>query len=277
MIESAWNELKQRMLSQSALYVLWGSVTSAEDLTERYLTAKGERHLLDQRRHLSESEKDRLENARASAQQAFEYLLWARGESGDPMLRDIVVGYCTAFENALKSVALAFEVAHFHERQKGTVFIPAQDFSSLRRRVQKAWKNCSNFPDGSTAEQFFKAEILAKNPQPKRWVFKSVDDEGPPPVVSSGAGPGLKYKIDAIQWLRKNSSKANWLTVGTAFKIRHKIVHQNGYIDERLEIADKSLFEGDDIQLDAAIVRRVHAAFLSLMDPIRPREPDNDL
>ena len=91
------------------------------------------------------------------------------------------------------------------------------------------------------------------NPAPERWPFMPPNDEGSPVHA--------KYKI---------SSKDYWLDVAKAFKLRNKILHQNGYLDVKIEIGEQDMPAGQDLQLDTRVVKRVHGAFSGLLYPINP-------
>ena len=224
LIERAWDEFNRKTLSYRALFILWGGFTSAEELTQRYFVARGRKEWLDKRRRLSDDEAEQVEDVQVLAQQVVDYRDWARGEAGNPVLQDAMVAYCAGFENALKTVALAFRVAETCKGKTGASFVNAGALVRLRREVQRRWNQAAKEAHGigrCTAEYFFEKQVFALNPAPERWPFKPPSDEGSPVHA--------KYKI---------SSKDYWLDVAEAFKLRNKILHQNGYLDEQIEIGD---------------------------------------
>lgn len=258
LIDRVWVEFNRKTLSQGAIYVLWSGFETAEELTHRYFIAKGDRGLLDGRRHLSAEDEERVSGIKELADQVVEYRNWARGESGDLLLRDILVGYCSAFENSLKSVALAFSVAAECQGNISIALMSAERLIQLRREVRKSWSKqawLNRESSRSTAEAFFAEEILRRNPDPNRWPFKNPRTEDPLYFA--------KYKV---------STKDYWADVAEAFKLRNKIVHQNGYLDEYIEIADRAMHVGEEVQVDVKVVQRVREAFLALLGPLNPEQ-----
>ena len=256
LIERAWAEFNRKTLSYRALFILWGGFASAEELTQRYFVAKDRTELLDKRRRLSSDETEQLEGVRFLAQEVVEYRDWVRSEGGSPMLQDAVVAYCAAFENALKTVVLAFRVAAACNGNTRASFVSADKLVQLRGEVRRSWSDAAKTAVGSgrcTAEHFFVKEVLARNPSLERWPFKPPDDEGSPRLA--------KYNI---------SPKDYWLVVAEAFKLRNKILHQNGYLDEQVEIAEQVMYAGQDLQLNTRVVQKVHDAFAGLLYPLDP-------
>ena len=169
-----------------------------------------------------------------------------RGEAGEPVLRDALVGYCAAFENALKAVALAFRVADACKENASASFVEGAKLKKMRRDVGDCWKAAAKSAAGGEpcgAERFYVDYVFKKNPCPDKWPFKQPSD------VSFA-----KYNY--------------WPDVAMAFKLRNKILHQNGYLDERLEIAGQVMHESAEVQLEMRVVNRVDAAFRSLLDPM---------
>jgi hypothetical protein len=258
LLERTWIEFARKCVSQGAIFVLWGGFENAEELTARYFHAKGQSRLLDGRRRLSDEEQDRVAYVRSSAEELVVYRNWAREEGGDPLLRDALVAYCAAFESALKTIALAFRVAGECDGSVGDGFVRATRLVALRRDVRRSWDGYSRTSGelgSSTAERFYRSEIFDRNPDPRRWPFEDPHTPAVPRLVE-----------------RKISAHHFWLDAAEAFKLRNKILHQGGYLDEQLEIADLVLPAGSDVQVDVTIVRRVHLAFSWLLSPINPEQ-----
>ena len=269
-IDRAWNEFKQRTFSHSSIYILWGSFKSTDELVHRYLTAKGEGHLLGDRSNLTIEEIDRRDFVTGWAQEAVEYRDWARGEGGDPILRDLIVSYCAAFENALKQVAFAFRVAEAKDGCVDEIYMDAAEFRRMRKCVLMHWKKSNS---EARAKSFYETEVWKRNPRPDLWEFGSADDGGPtasPSSIDQPKSEASMIRAKAKQSLQCNSPKSNWLIVTEAFKLRNKILHQNGYIDKPLEFRDHVVPAGDEVLLDVLTVRRASTAMRILMDPINP-------
>lgn len=240
----AWSDFDKRMLSISALYVLWGGFSSEDELVQRYLAAKGESALLDKRRRLTSEEEERVGNVRSWASEAARYRDWARGDAGEPILRDAVVAYCAAFENALKSVALAFRLAGDKGGDVGSShFIAPEELRTLRRDVSTGWVKLK-------AEDFFRQQIVARNPCPDRWPFRDPDPHRPLPNV----------------W----ATAEHWSVVADAFRLRNSILHSNGYLSQQLEFGEIALHAGQATALNSIVLGRVRAAFRWLLEPINP-------
>jgi hypothetical protein len=251
LLERTWTEFNRKCVSQGAIFVLWDGFENADELTTRYFQARGQSGLLDGRRRLSDEELNRVDGIKAFAEELVVYRNWAREGAGDPLLRDAVVAYCAAFESALKTIALAFRVVAEFGGSASDGFLPAKRLVALRREVRKSWEGYAN----ARAEQFYLSEIYSRNPDPIRWPFEHPSTPAVPRLV--------EQKISPHQF---------WLDAAEAFKLRNKILHQGGYLDEQLEIADLVLPAGSDFQVDVRSVRRVHMAFRWLLSPINPEQ-----
>lgn len=249
LVENAWTEFDLRLISIGALYVLWGSFATADELLERFLDAKGERHLLDRREHLSEAEQDRLDDIDFLAREAVQYRDWARDCDAQPILRDALVAYCVALENAFKSVASAFRAVPTSGRLKPQTFVAELDYKNIAKSVQKEWKKLGRQP-GATALSFFRDEIFRRNPDPVRWDFQDPESD-----------QGARFGVSASQ---------RWNTVGQAFELRNAIVHADGRPMSQIEIGKEVFFAGDELKITPATLRVVNLAFKMTLYPISP-------
>lgn len=258
LLARTWADFNRRCVSQGATYVLWGGFEDAEDLVSRYFHAKGKANLLDRRRNLSVDETEQVNRIRRYATEAAEYRDWARSCDGDPLLRDLLVAYCSAFESALKTTAMAFRVMAESGCHADSTFLPAATLRKARKEVRKSWESISRSresEEGSTAERFYRAEIFERNPDPDTWPFEN---------PSTPASPQL------VQYRR--SSFDHWADVTDAFKLRNRIVHEGGYLDEQLEFVDQTMPAGDEVVLRIPVVLRTRDAFSWLLYPLNPEQ-----
>lgn len=251
MLDRAWREFDLRMLSIGASYTLWGSFKDADDLLSRFCWAKGLQRLLDKRRCLSDSEQEQLEDIRLRAVNASRYRDWARDEDGRPILREILVGYCTAFENALKSVAVSFELASRNGDWDPQFFVTAKELSEVIKMVQGKWKGAGGGRGDldQRAIRFYRENILQKNPNSARWPFLNPESE------------------ENSKW--HQAPRQHWLDCESAFRLRNDVVHANGIRGhDRIEVHTESFHPKEELALTTKTIRAVELAFRGILDPI---------
>lgn len=241
-VELAYDEFSKAMLSSGARYLLWGSFASADDLARRWLQAKGHATLSDGRRterSRSKEENDRLEWAHEHALEASKYVEWARDQGGQPILRDALIGYCTAFESCLKNVALAFRIAN--DKQRGLddrVFVPSPQFRNALNSIKADWVVCKT-PGVFRARAFFDQHIVHVNPDPKRYDFT-------------------------------DAKASDWSTCEAAFALRNAIVHQMARPSEQVVLGESPFHPGWTIELGPSHLRMIATAMYSLVRPLDP-------
>ena len=242
LLDNAYIEFKQSVHSAGARFVLWGSFKDAADLQKNYLSAKEKKQLSDARRNaksLSENEVLLKAAVEAAAIEAEEYRSWARQHSAQPILREMLVSYCSAFEACLKNVALVFSLANIKvqslERQ---VFVPSDQFRKTLSDVKDKWR-ASGDADRSRAECFFSKHIAGCNPDLKRFSFLPSDAH-------------------------------EWRTCHAAFLARNAIVHQLGRPSVQIVLADEVIHPGWEIDLSLKQLQAVKDAFHTILNPLDP-------
>lgn len=251
LIENAWAEFDMRLLSIGALYVVWSSLTTSEDLVARYFATKGEAPLLDRQKSLSAMERDRYECIERRAKDAIRYREWARQNEGQPILRDALVSYCVAFESTLKAVATAFEYARIDGGANEQAYLQPEVHRRVVRDVERSWRNISERrATESTAKAFFRTEVFAKNPNERRWAFNDADSEK---YAEGGSSP-----------------RQYWNVASEAFVLRNAIVHANGRLTQRVEIGKEQFYEREDIRLTFMTLDAVHTALRVILYPLSP-------
>ncbi len=243
-LESSYEDFSRTLLSTNALFVLWGSFIDADDLAKRYLKLKGKSELADQRRSaasLPKTDVSLRNQVQTASTEAADFLEWARQNGGgQPLLRESLVRYCTAFETCLKNVALSFRLAsELQLTLDGAVFVPSRQFSRTLKDVTEQWSQ-SRDRERSRAAVFFDESIVQVNPEPLRYRFLPSDNE-------------------------------EWTSCSAAFELRNAVVHELARPARQIELGE-SIFEPRvEIELrtsDLAMVRKSMERILFPLDPL---------
>ena len=242
LLDNAYEEFQLSVHSASARLVLWGSFSDAADLRLNYFAAKDKKHLLDGRRSAKSLGTEELalkEVVELGAAEAEEYVAWARKHGGQPIFREMLISYCTAFENCLKNVALVFALANKKAQGLGgQVFVPGDQFRNALHDIQARWRAAGS-TERSRAEQFFDVEIVRVNVDPARFNF-----------------------------LPMNAPE--WCACRAAYQVRNALVHQLGRPTETVEIDGTPLPAGWEIQLSQKQLFAVQRAFKKILWPLDP-------
>ena len=224
LLNNAYETLNHQLLSISGRVVLWGSLSSKDDLRDRYLKKQGNKALLDRRHHQTADKKQDWVEIDNAAIDAWDYLQWAKTHGGQPIARESLVTYWSAFENCLKAIATAFFLANSKEatRTPDQIFVPLTALNGARRFVGKQWKERGR--DGHKGRLFFDEAIVQKNPFPKNFVFAILDEN-------------------------------IWCRIGSAYKARNAIIHSIGLATENFDFDEKSLYAGDEIEVTPKVLR----------------------
>lgn len=247
LLANAYETLDKQLLSISGKVVLWGSIDSKDGLRDRYLLNKGKKSLLDRRRRLTLEEENEWIEVDNAASAAWDYLQWARNDSGQPIARESLVMYWSAFENCLKSVATAFLVATGREvRQiEGQIFVPLSALNAARRKIRDQWSS-REFQLAPKGKLFFETAIVQRNCFPGRFKFTQLD-------------VGI------------------WDRIGAAYQARNAIVHSMGLATEQFDFGGRSLYPGDRVELEASVLRQVAKDFRTVLEPFRTDISIDDL
>ena len=240
LIENAYETFDKSLLSVGGRIVLWGSFANDKELAEQYFSSKGKVHLLDRRRRLSSVDSDFKEGIEWAATEAFEYIKWARDLGGQPILYESIVTYCAAFENCLKTIAVAFLLAEVDGRGdlSKQIYVPGPELAKARSLINKAWDRSSQH-DVPRVRGFFENEIQAKNPVKAPFKFEEV-------------------------------SETDWSICASAFKLRNAILHSMGRPSEQIQLAEDIFHPGWDIELNARNLRTVKSSLLTALAPFGP-------
>lgn len=247
LLDNAYEIFDQQLLSISGSVVLWGSVGSSEELRDRYLSNKGKKTLLDRRHRLTADEELEWIDFDNAARDAWNYLQWAKKHLGQPIARQSLIAYFTAFENCLKSIAIAFSVTSSAQAKRvdGQFFVPLSILNEARRRIGKQWSS-KEYRDGPKGKLFFENEIVRKNPFPSHYVFRPLDEDV-------------------------------WNRIGVVYKVRNAIVHSMRLAQEQFDFDGRSLYAGDEIEVQARALRAIAVDFRKVLDPFRTEFAMKDL
>lgn len=241
LLDNAYEEFFHTLQSVGARFVLWGSFSSAEELQQHYFLAKGKKHILDARRSksLSQEDADLKDLVEELAGEAEQYVAWVRKHSRQPILVEMLISYCTAFENCLKRAALVFALAD--KKKLGLddqVFVLGDEYKKTQKFVQEQWKPARG-SGRSTAEVFFDSQILNRRAVASQFKLIPMDER-------------------------------EWVTCRAAFQVRNALVHQLGVPSESIEIAGDCLHAGSEMQLTPKQIMEVRRAFLVLLRGFDP-------
>ena len=248
LLDNAYKEFTHSVHSVGARIVLWGSFKDSDHLQKNYFSARDKKHLSDARRSkksLSDEEARQKRAVEIFSSMAQEYRDWARQNDKQPILREMLVSYCSAFEACLKNVALVFALA---KNKKGDlqkqVFVPGDEFRRTLSDVKENWNASGKdaaVKDGvrSRAEHFFFCHIADVNPDVNLFKFLPMEAEA-------------------------------WRTCHAAFLARNAIVHQLGRPEKQIEIAGETLHPLWDMDLSTNQLIAVEKAFREIIFPIDP-------
>ena len=247
-----WEEFDMRLTSISALYVLWGSLTSSEDIATQYCKAKGLDCLLDKRRRLRAEDEEKLADIRFLANSAIRYRDWARAREGLPILQDTLVSYCAAFENALKAIATALRVLHESAGRTENAFVDGEKVKAISKAVSDQWKRASGLGgDESTAQVFFVSEVLGPSARLTNFGFADPTSEHAKPYLLS--------------------PNQMWMDVHSAYQFRNLILHSNGRLNaEQIQLRNEVFPFRQEMRLTTVTLKAVETAFRGILEPINP-------
>ena len=244
LVENAYNTFSNTLKSTSAKVLMLGGFDTKENAVRAYLLAIGKKHLTDQRKKIVDpADQSFLDSVGRYAMDTKDYVQWVREEGGVPVWQEAVVTYCSAFENCLKAIAIAFLLA---ERNKtaglsAQIYVPGPDLRFARKEIRKAWE--SSFSDEiPKVQNFFHNYVCAKNPEASRY-------ELPPQVTAE-----------------------EWENCAAAFQIRNAIVHDLGRLSQSLSIGAESFHANWLADISATTVTVIKRTFLKIMYPFEPDE-----
>lgn len=219
------------MRSIRAKVLLLGAFTTEEAAIEAFLRSRGRADLLDRRRRFDAKDAAYLENVQAYANDAADYVKWLRDSDGAHAFNESLVSYCSALENFLKGIAIAFRLAQ--GRFDTQVYVPSENYRRVRNGIMRDW-DCER---KNGIQAFFD---------------KYINNARPP-----DAPYHLPHIIDEEVWNRCSA----------AFQLRNSIVHNLGRASETIEFESWIFIAGDFVQIPEQMLHRVRIGFEKIVRP----------
>jgi hypothetical protein len=239
LFNGAHEDFTQAIKSASVEFVLWRSFATAEELKKNYLNNRfNKKHLIDQRRKKSESDREFLAILDIHCTTAADHQKWLENDDRQPILRETIVRYCTALENFFKKIALGFKFAN--NSSKGfekEIFILSSDFRRIRKEVNAYW---SSSDKDHRQKSFFEDQILSQDYN-GNFIFDLISD-------------------------------AEWNSVKSAFELRNAFVHQFGILSNAIHMFDDGpqYYAGDKPKISPADLAKLRLIFLKFAAPFCP-------
>gem|GEM_PF-4451531 len=197
--------------------------------------------LFDGRRILSHMDRMKLEYLEEIASSADEFVAWARERELQPILRDLLVAQCTAFENFLKSIRVAARLASTKGRSfDSQIFVPDKEFQKAHKEINKLWSDIRNSTKDGQLEAFTQqmfVECPAMTAEYERW--------------------------------RKIDVKRLTLLWDDTFRLRNSIVHSRARPVEKIELDSEEFWPFDEAQVSETTLLTVDKAFRVALDCFR--------
>jgi hypothetical protein len=233
LFDNVREEFQQSLHSVAARFVLWGSFSDSFSLQNNYFEAKDKRQLIDRRRTEKSLTVDELylkDLVAEYADEADKFRNWLVYKNRQPLLNEMLISYCTAFEACLKNTALVFSLAK-NNGMDYQVFVPSPEFKKFLKEIKKNWNSREADSSKSRIISFFDDFIKIPNPLPGE--FKFLDTSSP-----------------------------QWAICAEAFKLRNAIVHQLGRPSEQLIIGNSVFSPAEPAELKAEDLELIRVAML---------------
>lgn len=208
----------------------------AVDLAKALAKSRGLK-LFDERRRLDANAEAKREYLERIAEGADEYSIWIRERGFQPLLRDLLVSQCVAFENYLKSVGVASCLASKDKASlEKLIFVPSAEFRQAHREVNQWWDQRREAKVASFIEQFFLG---------KKAIFDNYS--------------GLK-RLDLAAWTEV------W---DDCFRLRNAIVHSRARPSQQLKIGAETFSPFEEAVTTEFTLVAIDSAFRAVMNGFR--------
>ncbi len=228
-IEQAHLQFAKTLLSTRTKVLLIGGFKDEATAVKAYLSRS--RPGIDGRRKLSVEDEHHVRAVETYAVSARQYIDWIREDGGHPIWREALVGYCVAFENCLKAVALALYLLDESPDLglSSQILVPSSRLSAARRVVSKRWQQ--DEADIPRVQRFF--ETYLTTDQAKLFY----------PRIS-------KLPPDSV-----------WEICASAFQVRNALVHNLGFMPQTVQLGEITLHASWQVELTQAALKSVADAF----------------
>ncbi len=239
LIDNAAEYFENSLMAINGRIVLWGSFEDSNQLSKRYLSRQVK---VQPSVHRTKTDQAAYKSTLTqAAEDAASYRDWAKQHGTQPILRECLVSYCTALENFLKALAIAFNIASSGANVLGfnkLIFIPGTEFRNATKLIKDAWEKRLESRTDIRAEIFHNAHIYGKHPISCGYVVESIDKE-------------------------------IWKICAAAFQIRNAIVHGMARHHERIELGEYQFEAGQGIDLEANHLQHIQRAFKTFLSPFQ--------
>jgi hypothetical protein len=144
LIEVTVEDFERSLDSWMLFFLAAYSQIDPQKLAYELLQTRGSR-LLDKRVKLSNEEAKKRDYLEEVVGGAKDYPKWLGERDYQPLKRDLAVSMCTAFENFLKTIAVAAHFAKSEKQLARLVYVPDIEFRDAHKKVAKDW---DRFQDG---------------------------------------------------------------------------------------------------------------------------------
>ncbi|MBK6321288.1 hypothetical protein [Candidatus Aalborgicola defluviihabitans] len=237
-VNNAFEGFSNTILSTRTKVLLIGGYIDQASAMKAYIARA--RPTMDRRRKLSAEDTAYVEGVEQYACSAQQYIDWVRVEGGQPIWHEALASYCTAFENCLKAIAVAFLLAQTSSKPnlKVQVKVPSKELTVARRQIAQQWSQTDG--DLPRVQQFFQSHILSMKVA-NQFQFE--------------------FEIPELTWDLCSS----------AFKVRNAIVHNMGYMPYTVSLGNLDLHAAWPIELTQRAIADVATAFSEVLAPFDPK------
>lgn len=237
-VKNAFDNFTKAVLFTRTKVLLIGGYVDQSAAMKAYLFRT--RPDIDRRRKLGVEDENYVSMVESYAADADQYINWVRLEGGQPVWRDALVSYCSAFENCLKAIAVAFMLSEFQTETwpNAQVIIPSEDLTRARRKISKQWSEVEG--DMPKVRQFFEAAVRSRKAAKHFYALKN------------------------------DLSEPDWEICSTAFQVRNAIIHNLGYMHQSVSLGKLDLYASWQIELNQQAAATVADAFSRALSPFDP-------
>lgn len=233
LVDIAYESFDKTMRSTRAKVLMLGAFTTEDAAVEAFLRSRNRKDLLDRRKCLGAEEAAYLNRVREYASDTADYVEWLRKSDGAHAFNESLVSYCSALENCLKGIAIAFRLAG--ACFKTQVYVPSEKYGRVRNGIMKDW------------DQKFDGEVRVQ-----AFFDKYINEACP-----TDASYSLPHVVDPEVWQGCDA----------AFRLRNSIVHNVGRVSESVDFESWRFIAGDHVQLPELMLARVRINFERIVHP----------
>jgi hypothetical protein len=235
LIEVTVEDFERTIDSWMLFFLAAYSQIDPQKLAHELLQTRGSR-LLDKRVKLSNEEAKKRDYLEGVVEGAKDYAKWLGERDYQPLKRDLVVSMCTAFENFLKTIAVAAYFAKSEKQLARLVYVPDIEFRDAHKKVAKGW---DRFQDGRI-KVFLEEFVIGNN------------------VLASNYAQLKRINCSAHDEVWRD-----------AFRLRNAIVHSRGRPIEQLVFGDEIFQPTEEAIISEYTLRSIAKCFRVVSDAFK--------